>query len=112
MILLFIQVYPEVADSKHPFTDDTWVEVKNSTNLPKPITSVECSFHGFDHSIKCHVLSKAGKTSTANWHYLNIQQDGDSTGKCCSFKNVSWRSCSGTDDIPGTSDKLPSDTHD
>ena len=96
-------------------TGDTWVKVQNNTNLPKPNTSIEYSFPGFDDPIiKCHVLSKAGKASTANWHYLNILQNGADTGKCCSFKNVSWRSCPDVDDIPipSTSDRLPFDTHD
>ena len=99
-------VNPKVTESKNSLSRDTWVKVKNNTNLPKPNTAVECSFPGVDHSIKCQVLSKAGKSSTANWHYLNILQDGDSKGKCCSFKDVSWRSRS------DTADKLLSDTHD
>ena len=72
----------------------TWVKVDSNQDLPKTKTSVECSFPGTDYPIKCKILSRAGKTSTNNWHYLNIIQDGESTGKCCSFKDASWRPCS------------------
>ena len=72
-------------------TGEDWVNVVSKRNLPNVNTMIECKFPTLDHSIKCKVLSRAGKVSTANWHYLNILEENATNGKCCSFKNVSWR---------------------
>ena len=68
-----------------------WTTVKSKQDLPKPNSSIECLFPGNESPIQCTVISKGGKSSTSNWHYLNIQEEEQSHGKCCSFKNVSWR---------------------
>ena len=70
---------------------DGWVHVRNKNNLPKINSVVECNFPGYEQSIKCRVLSRAGKSSTQNWHFMNIQEDGEDNGKCCSFRDATWR---------------------
>ena len=70
---------------------DEWIRVNNKKDLPKVDTMIECKFPNQDYNVKCKILSKAGKSSTANWHYLNVQED-DGDGKCCSFKGVLWKS--------------------
>ena len=72
-------------------TDGEWVHVLTKRDLPSVNTSIECKFPSHDHSIKCKVLSRAGKASTANWHFMNILEENAANGKCCSFKNVSWK---------------------
>ena len=60
-------------------------------DLPKVNSVVECVFPGYEEKIKCKILSRAGKSTTANWHFLNIQEDENDRGKCCDFKDVKWR---------------------
>ena len=67
------------------------VYVKNPKTLPKVNALIECKFPNYEQIVKCKILSKAGKVSTANWHFLNIQEYGEEAGKCCSFKGASWR---------------------
>ena len=67
-----------------------WKLVANKGDLPSVGSVVECKFPNHQWNIKCTILSRAGKTSTANWHYLNIKED-DGQGKCCSFKNAQWK---------------------
>ena len=69
---------------------DNWIRVNSSKDLPKINSTVECMFPNHDWKVKCKILSKAGKTSTGNWHYMNIKED-EEEGKCCSFKNASWK---------------------
>ena len=71
-------------------SSDGWICVKDRSNLPAVNSNIECVFPN-DCKIKCKVISKAGKSSTASWHFMNIKQNDESKGKCCSFKNVSWR---------------------
>ena len=68
-----------------------WVKVTSKKDLPIVKTTVECKFPSCDYTVKCKVLSRAGKVSAANWHYMNIQEENESHGKCCSFKNALWR---------------------
>ena len=71
---------------------DEWVLVNNNKNLPKVNSIIHCKFPNYETIIKCRIISKAGKSSTSSWHFLNIQEFGEDCGKCCSFKNVFWRS--------------------
>ena len=71
---------------------DEWTYVSNNKTLPNVSSIIECKFANYDPIVKCKVLSKAGKSSAANWHYLNILENGEVQGKCCSFKNAFWRS--------------------
>ena len=64
--------------------------MSSKQDLPKVDSTVECQFPGQDFKVKCKILSKAGKASAANWHYLNVQE-GEGAGKCCDFKDVLWR---------------------
>ena len=68
----------------------SWTKVNSNRDLPKVDYLIECQFPGQSFKVRCKVLSKAGKASTANWRYLNIQES-DGIGKCCDFKNVLWR---------------------
>ena len=68
-----------------------WTSVTSTKDLPKVHTTVECKFPRHDSSVRCTILSRAGKSTTANWHYLNVQESGSEQGKCCSFKDVRWR---------------------
>ena len=89
-----------ITEETPDISDNRWVTVNSRTDLPKVNTVIECNFPNQDHTIKCKILSKAGKSSTASWHYLNVQED-DKPGKCCSFKGVRWKE---TDDQSGEDD--------
>ena len=78
-----------------------WIYVNNNKNLPKVNMLIECKFPNYDPIVKCKVLSKAGKSSTPNWHFVNIQEDGEEQGKCCSFKDTFWRSIDNADGVVG-----------
>ena len=82
----------EVVENVELEQSTDWVHVTDNKSLPHVNSLIECKFPGFTNNIKCRVLSKGGKSSTPNWHYLNIIEDGEDTGKCCSFKDSSWRS--------------------
>jgi transposase InsO family protein len=68
-----------------------WTQVTAYKDLPKNGSTIECLFPEYENKIKCKILSRAGKTTTANWHFLNVQEDNDENGKCCTFKNAKWR---------------------
>ena len=76
----------------HTLPDETssWIHVKSHKDLPKINSTVTCIFPNYNGEVKCNILSKAGKSSTKNWHYMNIQEDRED-GKCCSFKDASWK---------------------
>jgi hypothetical protein len=76
----------------------SWIHVTNKKELPKAQSTIECKFPNQSDIVQCKILSKAGKSTTANWHYLNIQESESNEGKCCSFKNVSWRPVSQVSD--------------
>ncbi len=71
-------------------SSNEWTYVTNKRDLPKVNTTIECKFPDHSNNVTCTVLSKAGKSSTASWHFLNIKE-GDEEGKCCSFKNAAWK---------------------
>lgn len=93
--------------------DESWVTVRTHHDLPKPKTDVECVFPNLDGTVRCHILSKAGKSSTQNWHYLNIREGEHSNGKCCSFKGALWKLSECADnadtDVPLPTDNASSD---
>ena len=78
-------------DTSVPAGIDNWTKVRTNHDLPKPKSNIECLFPGHDSAITCKVLSRGGRSTTPNWHYLNIIEENDHEGKCCSFKEVSWR---------------------
>ena len=81
------EVVPIIEDAG----DQGWKKVECHRDLPKIQTSVDCIFPDHQEPVTCRILSKAGKASTSNWHYLNIQESEETDGKCCSFKGVSWK---------------------
>ena len=89
-----------ITEETPDISDNRWVTVISKADLPKVNTVIDCHFPNQDDTIKCKILSKAGKSSTASWHYLNVQED-DKPGKCCSFKGVRWKE---TDDRSGEDD--------
>ena len=82
---------PVLDSSSNQTTSEEWVKVNSKNNLPHQNTTIECKFPNYDHNIKCKVISRAGKVSTGNWHFMNIQEQNETRGKCCSFKDASWR---------------------
>ena len=74
-----------------PENEDGWKSVRNHRDLPPVNSTVECRFPNYEDNIKCTIMSKAGKSSTSNWHYMNIKENEQQQGKCCSFKDASWR---------------------
>ena len=74
-----------------PAETENWTRVHTKHDLPKPKSTIECLFPGHDSAITCKVLSRGGRSTTPNWHYLNIMEENGQEGKCCSFKEVSWR---------------------
>ena len=81
-------------------SEDNWINVLSSKDLPKVNSTVDCMFPDFDTKIRCKILSKAGKSTTANWHFMNIKEDDEDPGKCCSFKHAKWKA---TNDSEATS---------
>ena len=67
-----------------------WIHVTSNSDLPKINSNIECKFPDHPNNVKCTIISRAGKSSTASWHFLNIKE-GDGEGKCCSFKNATWK---------------------
>ena len=88
----------EVQKSAKSPTPYGWTHVNSVKNLPPINSVVECNWPGFEHSIKCTILSKAGKASKGNWHYLNIREDGEENAKCVSFENIDWQFIQQNDD--------------
>ncbi len=74
-----------------------WTRVMDTGDLPKVNSTVECKFPNYQFNVKCTILSRAGKASAGNWHFLNIEED-DGEGKCCSFKNTLWRHVTNDDE--------------
>ena len=89
--------------SSNTLDEEGWTSVKNHKDLPKVSSTVQCKFPDVDGQVTCKILSKAGKSSTANWHYLNVQE-ANGEGKCCSFKDVSWKTTENESLEPSTSD--------
>ena len=67
---------------------DEWVLVNNNKSLPKVDSVVKCKFPNVETIIRCRIISRGGKSTTASWHFLNILEFGEGRAKCCSFKNV------------------------
>ena len=70
---------------------EEWICVKNNKDLPKVNSFIRCKFPNYAPIVQCKILSRAGKLSASNWHFLNIQEQGEEYGKCCSFKDAFWR---------------------
>ena len=81
---------PDTSVAANAPESDEWIHVRNTRDLPKVNSVIECRFPGHQWTVKCTILSRAGKASAANWHFLNIKE-GDGEGKCCSFENASWK---------------------
>jgi hypothetical protein len=65
--------------------------VKTVKDLPHPQTSISYK-NPSDEEWKCaEVVSKAGKATTNNWHYMNIREEGEEDARCVSLKGVQWR---------------------
>ena len=83
-------VHNTESSSSDVLEENGWTNVKSHRDLPKVNSTVQCKFPNFDGQVQCKIISKAGKSSTANWHFLNVEENGGE-GKCCSFKDVSWK---------------------
>ena len=81
--------------------NEHWITVQTKRDLPKPNSSIECIFPGHDSAITFKVISRGGRSTTPNWHFLNILEEDSHEGKCCSFKEVSWRT---VDEQPANAD--------
>ena len=83
------------AASSHSDVNDreveNWTHISNHRDLPKNGSTIKCLFPGYEDEIICKILSRGGKSTTSNWHFLNIQEDGENVGKCCSFKDAKWK---------------------
>lgn len=65
--------------------------VSSPKDLPYVDTNIEYRLEGTEHWKTAHVISKGGKSTTANWHFLNIKPlDDISDAHCVSFKNAEW----------------------
>ena len=80
----------QVSDTVVENSND-WIRVNSTRDLPKKDAIISCRFPTYDHVVKCRVLSRGGKASASNWHFLNILEDGKEAGRCCSFKDVIWK---------------------
>ena len=80
----------EPDENNQVWLSEEWICVKNNKDLPKVNSFIYCKFPNFAPIVQCQILSRAGKLSAANWHFLNIQEQGEEYGKCCSFKDAFW----------------------
>ena len=102
---------PDVHPTSENDSHSEWITVNNKRDLPKVNTMVQCRFPNDNNIVSCKILSKAGKSSTGNWHFLNIQKD-DQPGKCFSFKGVQWKTLDEKDDDKGTDEIFFGETTD
>ena len=65
--------------------------VKTSKDLPQPKMTITYRSMPDREWKDVHVVSKAGKTTTKNWHFLNIRPVGEEDAMCVSFKSVKWK---------------------
>ena len=75
-------------------------KVLTNADLPKKDSNIQFKLPQDTEWRHCTVISRGGKASTANWHFLNIQEPG-SDAKCVGFKNASWADA--TDNIASSS---------
>ena len=78
------------APSENPeTTNDSLKKVVSNIDLPKKGSNIQFKLPEDSEWRNGTVISRGGKSSTANWHFLNVQESG-SNAKCISFKNASW----------------------
>ena len=76
------------APSENPeTTNDSLKKVVSNIDLPKKGSNIQFKLPEDSEWRNGTVISRGGKSSTANWHFLNVQESG-SNAKCISFKNA------------------------
>ena len=65
--------------------------VNTPRDLPTPSTQIKFRASGSEEWCQCEVISKAGKTTTGNWHYMNIKPYNAESAHCVSFKEAEWK---------------------
>ena len=65
--------------------------VNTPWDLPKPSTQIKFCASGSDEWCQCEVISKAGKTATGNWHYMNTKPYNAESAHFVSFKEAEWK---------------------
>lgn len=64
--------------------------VTSPKNLPAVRTEIRYRLGETDDWKTAKVISKAGKATTSNWHFMNIKPLDDGNAHCVSFKNAEW----------------------
>ena len=68
------------------------VVVKCPDDLPKPSSRISFRQDGQEEWTHGEVISRAGKRTTSNWHYMNIVPADEDSARCVSLKNAEWKS--------------------
>ena len=67
------------------------VTVTQNADLPRKGDSISYKLADSDIWNKGEVVSRGGKASTASWHFLNIQKEGETEPHCLSLKGAEWK---------------------
>lgn len=71
--------------------DEKFIKATKSIYLPKVHSTIQYRKEGDSTWHKAEIVSKAGKSTTGNWHFMNIKYPGEDDAKCVSMKNVEWK---------------------
>ena len=66
------------------------IKVEKPRNLPKPSTKIRYQKENCDEWTLAEVISRAGKSTCPNWHYMNIIPQDENDAVCISFKGSKW----------------------
>ena len=71
---------------------DELTVVKSPRDLPKPSTKIRFRQNRDSEGEWCQgeVISRAGKSTTANWHFMNIKHQDEESARCVSLKGAQW----------------------
>ena len=72
----------ETSNEDNADSGDTTTLVKSAKDLPRPKTTISFRSTPNDDWTHAEVVSRAGKTTTGNWHFMNIRQDGKDDAVC------------------------------
>ena len=81
----------ETSNEDNADSGDTTTLVKSAKDLPRPKTTISFRNTPNDDWTHAEVVSRAGKTTTGNWHFMNIRQDGKDDAVCVSLKGAEWK---------------------
>ena len=68
--------------------ENSTVTVQSRHHLPKSGIQISFQLPDDEHWRSCTILSRGGKASTANWHFLNVREEEEN--KCLSFRGAKW----------------------